>query len=197
MLTLHKPIPEKELKDIIKKMTIVVDTREQKNDHILEYLTNKKIPYVKRALDYGDYSCEIEVEAHHYHPNSILNPKSVSLEKYVVLERKNSIDEIAQCLRGDKEADSQANRFERELIRSKADGCKMILLLEKFSYDRVLMGSEKGHYRSQMQPQVIVARLNTFVARYGLHQITLNDNVHSGQMLVQTLSRYAYEFLKE
>lgn len=197
MRTLHFPIPEKELKDIIKKMTIVVDTREQKNDHILDYLTAKKIPYLKRKLDYGDYSCEIDVAPHHYHPNAILNPKSVSLEKYVVLERKNSIDEIAQCLRGDKEADSDGVRFEREMIRAKADGCKIILMLEKFSYDRVLMGSDKGHYRSQMLPQVIVARLNTFVARYGLHQITLNDNAFSGQMLVQTLSRYAYEFLKE
>lgn len=178
-------------------MTVIVDTREQKNDHIIEYLNAKKIPYVKRALEYGDYSCEIEVNPDHYHPNSILNPKSVSLEKYVVLERKNSIDEIAQCLRGDKEASSDANRFERELIRSKADGCKMILLLEKFSYDRVLMGSERGNYRSQMQPQVIVARLNTFIARYGLHQVTLNDNAYSGQMLVALLGRYAYEFLKE
>jgi hypothetical protein len=197
MKTLHKPIPDKELKDIVKRMTVIVDTREQKNDHIIEYLNAKKIPYVKRALEYGDYSCEIEVNPDHYHPNSILNPKSVSLEKYVVLERKNSIDEIAQCLRGDKEASSDANRFERELIRSKADGCKMILLLEKFSYDRVLMGSERGNYRSQMQPQVIVARLNTFIARYGLHQVTLNDNAYSGQMLVALLGRYAYEFLKE
>ena len=179
-------------------MVIIVDTREQENSHILDYFTAKKIPFVKRALDYGDYSCEIEINPEHYHERSVLNPKSVSLEKYIVIERKHSIDEIAGNMKDDKDSDAKdKTRFEREMMRSKADGCKVVLMLENFSFDRVLKGNVAGNYRSQMLPHVIATRINTFVARYGLHLITLNEKVIAGQMVQQLLARYSYEYLKE
>lgn len=198
MRLLHKPIPDKDLKAAIKGMRIIVDTREQKNQHILDYFNAKKIPYVFRALEYGDYSCEIDLSSEHYHESDPAKPKSVSLEKYVVVERKNSIDELAGNLKQDKNAEAgDSRRLEREFIRAKADGCNVVLLLENFSFDRVFMGSEGGNYRTQMQPSVIVSNLNTFVARYDLHLITLNKNDLSGTMITSLISRYIYEYLKE
>jgi ERCC4-type nuclease len=198
LITLHKPVPDKELKAAIKTMKIIVDTREQQNQHILDYFAATKIPFVERALDYGDYSCQIELPPEYYHDSNPANPKVVTLEKRIVIERKHSIDEIASNMKSDKDGDANdKTRFEREMMRSKADGCKVVLMLENFSFDRVLKGNVAGNYRSQMQPHVIATRINTFVARYGLHLITLNDKIIAGVMIQQLLARYCYEYLKE
>ena len=49
---------QKEIDEILKSITILVDTREHDgcNDHILNYLDAKKVPWKKSKLGYGDYS---------------------------------------------------------------------------------------------------------------------------------------------
>ena len=47
---------DKEMEELISSMTILVDTREQKNNHITDYFDRKKINYKRKALNYGDYS---------------------------------------------------------------------------------------------------------------------------------------------
>ena len=44
-----------ETKALLKSLTMIVDSREQKNQHILRYFTEKNIPYRVQKLDYGDY----------------------------------------------------------------------------------------------------------------------------------------------
>ena len=46
----------KEIKELLSGLVILVDTREQRNSHILKYFDSHKIPHKKRKLDYGDYS---------------------------------------------------------------------------------------------------------------------------------------------
>lgn len=41
--------------ELISSIVILIDTRERKADHILEYFDKKNITYKKKALDYGDY----------------------------------------------------------------------------------------------------------------------------------------------
>lgn len=179
-----QPIPDSEIKAALKNMSVVVDTRENENSHIMDYLKAKKIPTVHRKLDFGDYSLEI--------PLSIEGlPPKVSLEKRIVIERKHSIDEIATNLGTDRE------RFEREMIRIKAAGAKCVLMLENFSFDRVLMGADQGGYRSRMPGDQIALLLNQFMIRYDLQIIPLNDRINAGRMLVSVLARHAYEYLKE
>lgn len=198
MKTLHRGFTDAEITKAVKDMVILVDTREQKNQHILQYFESKKIPYEMKALQFGDYSCKIKVNPEHFHESALLHPKEVSLETRIVVERKNSIDEIAGNLKSDEGADAkEKNRFERELIKCKAATANMALMLENFSFDRVMMGSERGNYRTQWKPEALIARLNTMVARYNLHLITLNDRDIAGLMIKQVLSRYAYEYLKE
>ncbi|CUX42844.1 hypothetical protein BN3590_01383 [Clostridium sp. C105KSO15] len=47
---------DKELDELVKSMTILVDTREKNNQHLLDYWDSKGIPHKKKALSYGDYS---------------------------------------------------------------------------------------------------------------------------------------------
>ena len=51
---------EKELKTLLDNIVILVDTREQVNDHIISYFNAKKKKYKVEKLDQGDYSCYIE-----------------------------------------------------------------------------------------------------------------------------------------
>ena len=41
---------------LVKQMTIIVDSREQENKHITSFFDQKKIPYIVRKLNQGDYS---------------------------------------------------------------------------------------------------------------------------------------------
>ena len=43
MVSLFK-YTDTEIKNIMKTMTIIVDTREQRNEHIINYLKKKKVP---------------------------------------------------------------------------------------------------------------------------------------------------------
>jgi len=176
------PISDVQLKEAIKNMTVIVDTRENENHHILDYIRAKKIKYVIRKLEAGDYSLELPL-------NIEGMPSVVSLEKRIVIERKHSIDEIATNLGKDSE------RFEREMIRLKAVGTKCVLLLENFSFDRLY--GEVGSYRSQMPSDQIALRLNQYIVRYDLHLYTLNDKNHAGRLITSLLARHAYEYLKE
>ena len=49
-----------EKKDFLKKVTILIDTREQKNKHITDTLSQLGIMFESRKLDFGDYSFIIE-----------------------------------------------------------------------------------------------------------------------------------------
>lgn len=50
---------DKELKEVLKNLTILVDTRENSNQHVIEFFNKKKIPYKVKKLDFGDYGCMI------------------------------------------------------------------------------------------------------------------------------------------
>ena len=44
-----------EIKQLMKSMVILADSREKKNSHILEYFKKQGIAYQVTRLDYGDY----------------------------------------------------------------------------------------------------------------------------------------------
>ena len=49
-----------EKKDFMKKVNIIIDTREQKNLHIVSAFDEMGIMHESRKLDYGDYSFQVE-----------------------------------------------------------------------------------------------------------------------------------------
>jgi ERCC4-type nuclease len=90
-----------ELKKLLSTLVILVDTREQVNEHILTFLNEKKITYDRVKLDTGDYSCKVPRNEELWVIRDLYLPACI--------ERQNSIDELAKSIKEE--------RFEFELIR--------------------------------------------------------------------------------
>lgn len=136
----------KEVKEKLKDITIICDTREQVNNHITDYFDKRGIPYLSRKLDVGDYSFQTS---------------EGSYEDEIVIERKNSIDEIA----GNFTVGRQ--RFENEFLRAKAAKTKIHLFIEKSSWQQI-----KSHdYTNQMKPEALMGSLFSWQAKYGFNTV--------------------------
>lgn len=132
-------------------MTILTDSREQVNEHILGYFDKNKIPHTCRKLDVGDYSAMLG---------------EYTIEDKVAIEKKNSIDEIA----GNFTVDRQ--RFEDEFIRAKAKGTKVYLVVENCSWEDIFL----HNYRSKLEPKSLVASLMAWQVRYNITVIFCKRN---------------------
>lgn len=130
---------------VLNSMTIIVDTREQKNQHILDYLEHNKIPYIVRKLDSGDYSFILP------------DYPELNMDERVLVERKGSLSELAGNFTSGRE------RFAREFERLK-DNQKMHLVLETGTWKKIFNGT----YRSSFHPNSYKASILTWSARYNI-----------------------------
>jgi ERCC4-type nuclease len=143
---------DKRIADILKGITVIVDTRENENLHITDYFASKGIKYIERKLEYGDYS--------------FLSPpipelgfeKEFSLEFRIAIERKHNLDELSGNLT------QSRDRFERELERAQADHAKLILMVENGSWDKII----EHNYRTELNEKSYMASLFTFIHRYNI-----------------------------
>ncbi len=140
---LFKKMTEKELREKLAELRVIIDTREQRNEHISAYLTRKKVASEQRKLDVGDYSAELS---------------DGSFERSFVIERKRNLDEICGNFTSDRE------RFERELLRAKAYGIKVFLLIEDASWNDVFL----HNYRSKLSEKALMASLLSWQVRYNV-----------------------------
>ena len=99
---------DSEIKKALSELTVIIDSREQVNMHLTSWLDSKGIKHTTRALETGDYSAMLDGE---------------TFEDEVVIERKANLDEIAGNFTTGRE------RFEREMIRAKANGIKVFLII--------------------------------------------------------------------
>ena len=88
---------EKEIDEILNKLVILVDTREQTNQHILNWFEAKKKKYKIAKLDYGDYGCYLPAGAFKG------QLRDIYFTDDIVIERKFCIDELAMNLKAKKE----------------------------------------------------------------------------------------------
>ena len=160
---------EGELKKQLSKLEIIVDTREQVNGHVTSLFDKKKIPYKVRKLDTGDYSAMIE---------------DMTLEQDIVIERKHNLDEICGNFTVNRE------RFEREMLRAKAIGIKMFLIIENATWSDVYL----GNYRSKLDPKSLIASLMSWQVRYNL-TIIFCEPENTGKLIFSLLYFYARERL--
>jgi len=152
---IHYHYTDTEINNILKTMTIVVDTREQVNDHILNYLQKNNVPIKKKKMDYGDYSAMIP-------KNEELGiPRDIYLNS--AIERKNSVDEIT----GNLQKDTQT-AFENELIRSQQG--RFVLFVEDLEFWSKVI---KGDYRSNYEPKTLYGRLLSFQAKYNFEIVPI------------------------
>lgn len=139
---------DKEQKELLSSMGILVDTRE-KSSHIIEWLDKKRVKYKIQKLDYGDYSFYIP-------ENKQLNiERDLYFDKECVLERKGSLEELSTNLTAERD------RLKNEFAQHKG---KMTLVIEGANYEDIC----KGNYKSQYNSKSFVASLHSMSSEYNI-----------------------------
>ncbi|BAR81997.1 ERCC4-type nuclease [Bacillus thuringiensis serovar tolworthi] len=150
---------DKEINNILKTLTIVIDTREKQNQHIRDYLVQKEVPVKIQKLNHGDYSCMVP-------KNEELGiSRDIYLNSFI--ERKNGVDEIT----GNLQKDTQ-QAFINELIR--AQESKFVLFVEEPDFDEKIA---KGMYRSRYDPKALKGRLESLKAKYNFEIVPMSKNM--------------------
>lgn len=193
-------------KELLASMVVLVDTREQRNENIIATLDEKKITYKTMKLDFGDYSVMLPKNP------ELSIPRDLYFTDDIFIERKMSLDELAQNFKGKSnhyekagpalkkvvevfgdnavlvEAKNERQRFENEMLRADAKGAKGFLMVEGGSFADMMA----GNYRSEFDAGRLSASFFTFIQRYGL-TVNFVSREYSGQYIIYTL----YYFIKE
>ncbi|MED1302624.1 nuclease [[Bacillus thuringiensis] serovar konkukian] len=176
MPAIHYRYSDKELKQILDTLAIIVDTREQKNQHVLDYFRKKKVPFKIRTMKTCDYSAMI--------PKNIEMGITRDIYLSAGLERKNGVDELVESIK-------DRTRFENELIRASKN--PFVLYVEDLGgYQKIL----KGEYRSKYKPEALLGSLKTFEVRYNFSTVFLPPST-TGNYIYHHFLYMARELLKK
>ncbi len=138
---------DSKMKNIIDNMVILVDTREQKNQHIIEWFDENNIKWKSEKLDSADYSFILP------------DYSELGFDKQIMVERKGSINEIIGNLLQD------TTRFRKEFERMTDYQRQHInIVLEDFTIKKVLNGT----YISKVNPKAIMGLFMTFMIDFKL-----------------------------
>jgi ERCC4-type nuclease len=160
---------------LCKNIVILVDTREQKNNHIIDCLNKNNIKYKSKKLDYGDYSFMIN-------KNDFID-RDIYFNSKICIERKNSLEELSTNL------SLKRIQFENELLRK--GNCKFILLIENANMKDII----DGNYKSKFNKKSFLATLLSYQFRYDVQIVFLNkENVY--KYIINTFYYYLRENLK-
>lgn len=149
---------DKEIKSILKSMVVLVDTREQKNSHILEGLKTLKVQHQDYAMSFGDYSFYIPKNEEY----GIV--RDMYYDRQCVIERKNSLTELSGNIA------QKRKEFENEFLRGV--GCQTVLMVEGGSYEDIL----DQNYRTMLKPGSFFSSLITFENRYNIKTVFISKN---------------------
>lgn len=132
-----------ELQDCLDSMVFVVDTREQPTKRFDERVRWLE-PHVRERVNAGDYTAKT------------LLPDGTWFYVPCAVERKMSFTELCGCYC------QERGRFTAEFERAKANGVKIVMLIENATWE----DAYAGNYRSKMNPKSFVASILTWLARY-------------------------------
>ena len=107
-------------KTFLKNVTIICDTREQKNSHILSRLDEMGIAYKHESLDFGDYSFVVAEKVKD-------GTKTRNFTQSCLIERKANVNELYGNLTIDRE------RIEKEFLCGSSLSNEFTLLIEGVS----------------------------------------------------------------
>ena len=202
---------DKELKDLLKSLTIVVDTREDVNNHILEYFDSKKIPYIVRKMDYGDYGCFLPKN------NELGITRDLHFD--CVVERKAHLEEVSGNLTADrtrlenefirgmnsrfimmieKKENTEAMALINSLVKSsdmKLDKKQLELLRTSMNGIGSLEDIESHKYNTKYNEKSFIASLLAFGHRYKI-DIHFIDKDYAGEFIHKQLYYFVREYLK-
>lgn len=175
------------------EIKIIVDSREQKWDHIETKFKQRQIDYFvskgKQSLKVGDYSIVVKT------------PKGNILDfrNYTAVERKGSLNEIACNLTDSKSKDENGKiRFVRELERSFSNRTRLLLLIEEEDgYNKAKNGFFRGDFPSFFNPKSFMGMINAYQARYLFSYQFCERKADSWSMIYDYLYYQAREWMKE
>jgi ERCC4-type nuclease len=169
---------ENEQKELLKSMVIIIDSREKINSHITEYFDKHNIPYITKALPFGDYSFMIP-------KNEVL---SIQRELYfsndIIIERKANAEELSSNF------SQSRTRFEEEFATSKAN--TKYLLIEECNYSDIV----DGKYKTQYNSKSYLGSIHSFNQKYGLQVVFMPDNKYSPIFIYGTFQYYFRNIIK-
>lgn len=163
-----------EIENTLKTLTLIVDTREQDTTRARRRFARIGMPYIRKALNFGDYSCFV----------TLPDGTELDFSGSVSIERKMDLDEIIGCFT------RHRARFAREFERAKEHHAKLYLLIENASWEKVL----KANYRSKMNANALLASMTAWLARYDC-QLIMCDELTSPRLIKEILYREAKERL--
>lgn len=172
---------DKQMKKILQNMTVLIDTREQRNEHIIDFFNKKNIPYKVQKLDFGDYSCMI--------PKDTIKEftSNIYFDRDIVIERKANIDEIANNLKED------ANRLRKELAHMNMYQIRYLFFVEDPNFEENL---RQSNYRSQYDAFTLMQRIYKGIeAEYNTAIIPVDRNI-MGSKIYYTLQARVYNLFK-
>lgn len=169
-----------DIKAVLESMSIICDTREQPTKRAEARYESFGVPYFRAKLDYGDYTYNAAL------PNgSLIFDLEKPIHPFVSIERKESLDELAQCFTHSRE------RFQREFERATANKAQIFLLVENASWENLL----NGKYRSRFNAKAFEASVLAWSIRYGLQLIFCKEE-SSGILIHDILYRDLKERLE-
>lgn len=169
---------DSEMNELLKSLTVIIDTREKACDHIISYFDKHHIPYKKQALAAFDYSFYLP-------QNEKLGiMKDLYFNKDIVFERKGSLDELATNLT------KERARFEEEMAT--AGALYKYLVIENASYADIV----SGNYRSEYSSKSYLGTLHSFNHRYELQIVFMPDPAYTPIYLYGTMQYYLRNILK-
>lgn len=164
-----------DLKEALKNITILYDTREQPTARLKKRLEQMEADVERVKLDYGDYSIRCLLPG----------GQDFDFSNKCVVERKMNIDELAMCFGTERE------RFEKEFERAKKDNCKVYLLVEDATWEKIF----NHRYRSKMSPLSIIASIFAWCPRYNMVPVFCKSET-TGKIIKQILYRELKEYLE-
>ena len=165
-----------ELEKCLDSMVLLVDTREQPTQRLQARIEISGLPYERRKLEQGDYSCKC----------TLPGGEELDFSSKVAIERKMNLDELCLCF------GKERRRFEWEFERAKENGCKIYLLVENGNWEKAY----NGKYQSQYNQKALVASIDAFRARYGM-QLDFCKEETTGRLIRDILYRELKEYLKD
>lgn len=160
-------------RDLLATFEIICDTREQVTPRAEQRYKSFGVDYSRGTLSYGDYCGNIT-----FRDGSKLYDSSKTISAKCVVERKMNLDELAQCFtRG-------RDRFQREFKRAADHGCRVFLLCENGSIEKIL----RHEYRSKFSPKAFLASIIAWNIRYDM-QLIFCSQLSSGTMIKEILYR--------
>ena len=173
-----------EKKEFLKKVTVIADSREQKNRHIIDAFKALGIMSESRKLDYGDYSFTVDGK---------------DFSRSCVIERKADIDELYGNLTADRE------RFEKEFDTISKNARQCTLLLENCSGWEYLKGyqisdaaAEKQNRKVKNIGATVYSTIQAWQCgnRYNFNVVFTPDRERSALKILEVFYYYYHNYRK-